>query len=51
MIMLGAYLELSKIVSVESVMTALKKVFGDAKAHLMPINEEAMNRGAEAVRG
>lgn len=50
MIMLGAYLELSKIVSTDSVMTALKKVFGESKAHLMAINEEAMKRGAEAVR-
>lgn len=51
MIMLGAFLELTKTVEVESVMTALKKIFGESKAHLMPINEEAMKRGAQAVKG
>mgnify|MGYP004703044427 CR=1 FL=1 len=51
MVMLGAYLELTKSVSIESVMSALKKIFGESKLHLMPINETAMNRGAEAVRG
>lgn len=50
MIMLGAFIELTKIVSVESVMTALKKVFGESKAHLMQINEEALEKGAQAVR-
>lgn len=51
MIMLGAFLELTKTVEVESVMTALKKIFGESKAHLMPINEEAMMRGAQVVKG
>ncbi|MGX8797272.1 2-oxoacid:acceptor oxidoreductase family protein [Fusibacter sp. JL298sf-3] len=50
MVMLGAYLELTKIVSVESVMAALKKIFGEAKAHLMEINEKALAKGAEAVK-
>lgn len=50
MVMLGAYLELTKSVSLESVMTALKKIFGESKSHLMPINETAMKRGAEAVK-
>ena len=51
MIMLGAFLELTKTVEVESVMTALKKIFGESKAYLMPINEEAMMRGAQVVKG
>ncbi len=50
MIMLGAYLELTKVVSVDSVMTALKKIFGESKAHLMKINEDALARGAKAVK-
>ena len=50
MVMLGAYLELTKSVSMDSVMTALKKIFGESKSHLMPINETAMKRGAEAVK-
>lgn len=50
MVMLGAYIELTKSVAPESVMTALKKVFGESKAHLMKINEDAMAKGAEAIR-
>ena len=50
MVVLGAYLELTKSVSMESVMSALKKIFGESKSHLMPINETAMKRGAEAVK-
>ncbi len=50
MIMLGAFIELTKIVSVDSVMTALKKVFGESKAHLMKINEDALEKGAQVVR-
>lgn len=50
MVMLGAYLEISKTVSVEGVLTALKKVFGESKAHLMKINEDALKKGAEAVK-
>ncbi|MBE0451405.1 MAG: 2-oxoacid:acceptor oxidoreductase family protein [Clostridia bacterium] len=50
MIMLGAYLELTKVVSVESVMTALKKIFGESKAHLMKINEDALAKGSESIK-
>ncbi len=50
MVMLGAYLEITKIVKVESVIEALKKVFGPAKEHLVPLNKQALEKGAEAVR-
>ena len=50
MIMLGAYIELVAPVSMETVTDTLKKVFGPSKAHLMPLNEEALRRGAEAVK-
>ncbi|WP_425447609.1 2-oxoacid:acceptor oxidoreductase family protein [Dethiothermospora halolimnae] len=50
MIMLGAYLELTKAVKRESILEALKKVFGERKAHLLPLNEKALDRGAEEVR-
>lgn len=50
MVMLGAYLELSKAVKVESIVEALRKVFGESKAHLIPLNEEALEKGAQAVR-
>jgi len=50
MIMLGAYLELTKVVEVESVLHAFIKVFGENKAHLVPLNKAALLKGAEAVR-
>lgn len=50
MVMLGAYLELTKAVKVESIIAAFKKVFGEKKAHLIPLNEKALEKGAQAVR-
>jgi 2-oxoglutarate ferredoxin oxidoreductase subunit gamma len=50
MIMLGAYLELAHPVKVESILVAFKKVFGENKSHLIPLNEMALNRGAEFIK-
>jgi len=50
MVMLGAYLELTKVVGVESVLEAFKKVYGPTKEHLVPLNKEALERGAAIVR-
>ncbi len=50
MVMLGAYLEATGVIKVESVLDALKTVMGEAKAHLIPINREAMARGAECIK-
>lgn len=50
MVMLGAYLELTKVVEPASVIKALEKIFGSAKAHLIPLNEKALERGAELVK-
>ncbi len=50
MIMLGAYLELTKVVDSESVLEAFLKVFGENKAKVIPLNREALLKGAEAVR-
>ncbi|SCZ02906.1 2-oxoacid:acceptor oxidoreductase family protein [Alkaliphilus peptidifermentans] len=50
MIMLGAYLELTKVVSIDTVVEALKKVFGPSKQDLVPLNKEALERGANSVR-
>lgn len=50
MVMLGAYLELTKVVKTESVVEAFKKVFGESKSHLIPINQEALVKGAEAIK-
>lgn len=51
MVMLGAYLALVEPVAVNSILEAFKKVFGEKKAHLVPLNEAALKKGAEAVRG
>ncbi len=50
MVMLGAYLEINPAVKVETIIEALKKVFGPSKAHLLPLNETALRKGAEAVK-
>lgn len=50
MVMLGAFLELTKTVEVDSIVAALKKVFGPAKEHLVPMNKDALEKGAAAVR-
>lgn len=50
MVMLGAYLELTKVVSVDTVIEALKKVFGPSKADLVPLNKEALSRGAACIK-
>ncbi|MBK5252534.1 MAG: 2-oxoacid:acceptor oxidoreductase family protein [Peptostreptococcaceae bacterium] len=50
MVMLGAYLEITKTVKSETVIEAFKKVFGPTKAHLVPLNESALIKGAESVK-
>lgn len=50
MVMLGAFLEVAKPVGIESIYKAFGKVFGDNKAHLLPINKEALEKGSEAVK-
>ena len=51
MVMLGAYLKVSKTVKLESIYEAYEKVFGESKAHLLPINQEAIEKGSEVVEG
>ncbi|NLK65509.1 MAG: 2-oxoacid:ferredoxin oxidoreductase subunit gamma [Tissierellia bacterium] len=50
MVMLGSYLEVSKAVDVESVMQAFVKVFGEDKSDLVPLNKEALMKGALAAK-
>ena len=50
MIMLGAFIELTKAVTPEMVLKALEKTFGPSKAHLLPLNDAALKRGAAAVK-
>ena len=50
MAMLGAYLEATKVVGVESVLQALLHSLGAKKAHLIPLNRQAIEMGAESIR-
>lgn len=47
MIMLGAFLEVKPIVTMDSVLKALKKVLPERHHHLIPMNEQAILRGKE----
>ena len=49
MVMLGAFLKLSGIVKVDSVIASLKKVLGEKKANLIPVNKQALDAGAALV--
>jgi len=50
MVMLGAYVELSNIVTKQSIIKSLEKVLGSPKEDLIQINEKALSRGAESVK-
>ncbi len=49
MIMLGAFLKVRPIVSIDAVLKALMKVLPERHHHLIPLNEQALKRGAELV--
>jgi len=49
MIMLGAYITITRIVLMTSVIEAFKKVFGKKAEQLLPINEKALKKGAEII--
>jgi 2-oxoglutarate ferredoxin oxidoreductase subunit gamma len=47
MIVLGAFLERTRLVQIESVMKALRNVLPERYHHLLPLNEQALRRGME----
>lgn len=47
MIVLGAFLERTRVVQTSAVMEALKKVLPERYHHLLPLNEQALHRGME----
>ena len=49
MVMLGAILKKTGVVSIDAAMEALKATFGPKKEHLLPINRQAMEKGAASV--
>lgn len=50
MVMLGAYLEISKSLKNESILHGFLKIFGERKADLFSINEKALQIGREYVK-
>lgn len=50
MVLLGAYLEVVKPIEVETIYEAFPEVFGTNRLHLLPINQEALAKGAEIAR-
>lgn len=47
MVILGAFIERVPIVSIESILKALRKVLPERHHHLIPVNEQALMRGKE----
>ncbi len=50
MVMLGAIIEATGVITPDSAMDALKDVFGEKKANLLPLNRSALEAGMEAAR-
>jgi len=50
MAMLGAYIEATKFLKFETVVDMLRNIFTSKKAHLVELNEVALQRGAACVR-
>lgn len=49
MVMLGAYLKLSRVVSIEGVLRALEHALPERRRHLLPLNERALQEGAAST--
>jgi 2-oxoglutarate ferredoxin oxidoreductase subunit gamma len=49
MVMLGAYIHKTQCVDFENVLKALLYKLGENKAHLIPLNREALNKGAASL--
>ena len=49
MILLGAFIERTKVVSCETVIQSLKKVLSEDKHHLIEVNKQALNKGSSMV--
>ena len=47
MVMLGAYLAKTKLFDNETIVKLLAKTFGEQKAHLVALNQEALTAGRD----
>ena len=50
MIVLGAYLKVKPIVTIENVLKGLKKTLPERHWHLIPMNEEALKKGDTLIK-
>ncbi len=50
MVMLGAVLGATDILSIDSVMAALADIFGPKRAHLLPLNRQAIEKGIACIK-
>lgn len=50
MVMLGAYNKCAHVVDNKTIIECLAKIMGEKKAHLIPMNEEALKLGAQAAK-
>ena len=50
MIVLGGFLKIKPIVTLENVIKGLKKTLPERHHHLIPMNEEAIKRGMELIK-
>jgi len=50
MIMLGAYLQLTDILKVSSIIEAFRKVFGPKAKRLLPVSKQALTRGIGTIQ-
>jgi 2-oxoglutarate ferredoxin oxidoreductase subunit gamma len=50
MVVLGAYLQKTSVVKASSVIKALEKIMGEKKAKLIPLNEKALELGANCAK-
>ena len=50
MIVLGAYLKVKPVVTIENVLKGLKKTLPERPWHLLPMNEEALTKGATLIK-
>ena len=49
MVMLGAFIEATRLLKYETIVAMLKQLFTGEKAHLVQLNEQALKQGAECV--
>ncbi len=49
-IILGAYIEITKVVTIDSIIESLKKVLPERRHNLIPLNRQALELGAEFAK-